>query len=136
MNTDILYNVVKKLYNNDVMLSEAVYNQPGCSGHYFRDLISELCVQVGVARYLEVGVFYGATLAAAMCRSPGRFVGVENFSQFQGSMVEVETGVVAPVRREDQIQWIAHAINSWGEGRAKIIEADHLKVNLGDLMWQ
>ena len=64
-------------------LPESVRTIPGMTGDKVRTFLNELCSPDGW-RHLEVGTFKGATLIAASHGNPGHFVGIDNFSQFEG----------------------------------------------------
>lgn len=58
---------------------------PGMSGARYRRFVNALAASLPDARYLEVGVFKGSTLCSAISGNRIRAVGIDNWSEFDGS---------------------------------------------------
>lgn len=65
-----------------------VYDVEGFCGRKHRAFINLLIQMVEDARYLEVGVFRGATLCAAVSGNKVRALGVDNWSEYGGKANE------------------------------------------------
>lgn len=65
-------------------LDEWVYDVHGFCPPNIRRFLNHLCHFPG-CNYLEVGTYMGASLISAAHRNPGRFTGIDNFSEFQGT---------------------------------------------------
>ena len=104
---------------------------PGFSSQGLRLLIHYLCSSLEQPKYLEIGTFFGATLAMAMWKKQGVFIGVDNFSGFQGHSLVVngkkEDRLV--VERQSQRRSIQEILVIFGEGQGLFYEMDHLAVS-------
>ena len=103
----------------------------GFSGAPFRCLVNNLCRVAAPVTYLEVGVFCGATLAAAMCGNAGRFIGVDNFS-FAG-MVPHLPREYADNPKEFCRRSVQGVIEMFGQGKGTCIEQACLNVDVETL---
>jgi len=56
---------------------------PGMSGKMGRDLLNNICA-VDDVRYLEVGMWQGSTLRAALWENKVKAVGIDNWSEYSG----------------------------------------------------
>jgi hypothetical protein len=65
-------------------LSPEVLSIDGMSGKKYRMLINNLIESIGDARYLEVGVWQGSTLCAAIYKNKVRALAIDNWTQFGG----------------------------------------------------
>jgi hypothetical protein len=61
-------------------LREEAYNVPGFSGRKFRLFLNNLMSEVPNPRYLEIGVYHGASFCPALFRNKLRAVGIDNWS--------------------------------------------------------
>ena len=69
---------------NDGKLNDAVLNLPGMSGKKYRILINNLIETLADPRYLEIGVWQGSTLCAAIFGNDVTATAIDNWSQFNG----------------------------------------------------
>lgn len=95
---------------------------PGFSPEGTRKLISQLCGMLQPVTYLEAGTFLGATFTAAMFGNKGRFISIDNLSEFRGGLWYGQTQLTYSV--EDQRRFIHQLIDMYGQGRASFIEAN------------
>jgi hypothetical protein len=65
-------------------LREDAFSLSGFSGKKFRLLINNLVSEVSDARYLEIGVYHGASFCPAIFRNRVRAVGIDNWSEYGG----------------------------------------------------
>lgn len=65
-------------------LREEAYGVHGFSGRKFRLLLNNLMSEVPDPRYLEIGLFHGASFCPAVFKNKLRAVGVDNWSEYGG----------------------------------------------------
>ena len=65
-------------------LREEAYRSHGFSGRKFRLLLNNLMCEVPDPRYLEIGLFHGASFCSALFKNKLRAVGVDNWSEYGG----------------------------------------------------
>ena len=101
----------------DSKLTSEILKIEGMSSPKVRHLLNNLGSLVDGQPYVEVGVLKGATLISAAHGNPGRFIGIDNFSQFDGSKTSVCTNMQA------------------FSSRAELMECDFLSLDqlMGDL---
>lgn len=65
-------------------LSDDAFAVPGFSGRKFRLFMNNLIARLEDPRYLEIGVYLGASFCSAMDGNKLRIVGIDNWSEFGG----------------------------------------------------
>jgi Methyltransferase domain len=76
-------------------LAPEILRLDGMSGRKYRIFINNLVGMVDDPRYLEIGVWQGSTLCAALYRNRVRALAIDDWSQFGGS----RAGLLANLRR-------------------------------------
>jgi hypothetical protein len=64
-------------------LPKSVFDIHGFSSPYIRILLNNLC-NFSQCKYLEIGSWHGSTLISASHNNKGSFIGIDNFSEFEG----------------------------------------------------
>lgn len=78
--TGVVYHAIEAVETNNAALPDNLLWLDGHTSPKQRLLLNELC-QFHQCRYLEVGVFHGASLLSAAYRNfSGKFTGIDNFS--------------------------------------------------------
>jgi hypothetical protein len=72
------------------MLCDAAYHVPGFSGRKFRLFLNNLMNELADPRYLEIGVYHGASFCSAIYLNQLRAVGVDNWSKWDGKRSKFE----------------------------------------------
>jgi hypothetical protein len=65
-------------------LRDKVFQVHGFSGKKFRTLMNNLMSEVPDPRYLEIGLFHGASFCSALFRNKMHAVGIDNWSEYGG----------------------------------------------------
>lgn len=65
-------------------LREDAFRVPGFSGKKFRMLMNNLMSEVPDPRYMEIGLFHGASFCSALFKNRLRAVGIDNWSEYGG----------------------------------------------------
>lgn len=76
----ILFGVLQSTYLSDSWILEL----EGMSGKKYRDFINQLLSTLSPTRYLEIGVWQGSTLCAALNNNTVTATAIDNWSQFNG----------------------------------------------------
>lgn len=80
---------VARSLRSEAYFDAAVLDIPGFSTPTMRRLFSNLC-HLEELKYLEVGCFAGGTFCAAFNNNPIHAVGIENYSQTFGQMLDIK----------------------------------------------
>ena len=92
----------------------------GFSYEAFRCLVNNLCHAKQPVVYLEVGVFCGATLAAAMSGNEGTFIGVDDFSFAAAVPMVPEDFRDRPQEFcRGSVEWV---MRTFGRGKGRFLE--------------
>jgi hypothetical protein len=115
MRKDYIDHVIKLAEMDCSKLSEEAKSIGGFASHKVKHLLNNLC-SYGEINYLEIGVLFGATLIAASYGNIGRFVGIDNFSEFNEENKHDEHTVMANVEKFEYFTknaslWIGDAFN-------------------------
>jgi FkbH-like protein len=65
-------------------LSEEAFHVDGFSGRKFRLFLNNLMSEVPNPRYMEIGVFHGASFCSALWKNKLRAVGIDNWTEYDG----------------------------------------------------
>jgi hypothetical protein len=65
-------------------LREDAFKVNGFSGRKFRMLVNNLMNEVPDARYMEIGLFHGASFCSALFKNKLRAVGIDNWTEYGG----------------------------------------------------
>jgi hypothetical protein len=65
-------------------LRDEAFNVHGMSGRKFRVLMNNLMSELPDPRYIEIGLFHGASFCSALFKNKIRAVGIDNWSQYNG----------------------------------------------------
>ncbi len=98
-------------------LPEGVFKVKGFSGRKFRMFLNNLMARTADPRYLEIGLFRGASMCSAMAGNTLTAVGVDNWTEY---------GV-----RSDEF-WAAYDDYKHGGARVTIVEQDFRAVRYAD----
>jgi predicted O-methyltransferase YrrM len=83
-----LADAVRSAFNDALtgkgQMDERVYQVNGFCGRKHRLLLNNLVRALESPRYLEIGIFHGATLCAAVSNNKVKVVGVDNWSEYDG----------------------------------------------------
>lgn len=125
-----LRQIVRNLPNPPADFDPRLGQIIGFSGPTLRYLVHYVCQSVKRPRYLEVGVFYGATLALAMWKKQGVFIGIDNLgnSGFGYLALKESFGERIKLGKEEQCSSILSILEMYGNGQGMFIEKDHLEV--------
>jgi hypothetical protein len=66
-------------------LKDDAFRVQGFSGQKFRMFLNNLVNEVPAPRYLEIGLFHGASFCPAIYRNSVRAVGIDNWSEYGGN---------------------------------------------------
>ncbi|MFA6043238.1 MAG: class I SAM-dependent methyltransferase [Patescibacteria group bacterium] len=122
----------KNLLQTDVDLPEV----PGFSPHALRLLLNTIPKMLPHTNYLEVGTFYGASLAATLHKNENtnlRALAIDSLTDMQGKRFGLIINNKSPlvsvtVDVNFQRQWINKVIATVGSGNATFWELDVLKM--------
>lgn len=67
-------------------LKDDAFHIHGFSGKKFRTFMNNLISEVPEPRYLEIGLFHGASFCPAIYRNSVRAVGIDNWSEYGGNL--------------------------------------------------
>jgi len=114
-------------------MDDAVYSVAGFCGRKFRLLLNNLIRALdGDARYMEVGIFCGATLCAAISNNAVKVTGIDNWSwdkekgiaaQFYGALAKFKTHKSPVTIIEANFQDVTHA--AIGKHNIYFYDGDH-----------
>jgi hypothetical protein len=76
-------------------MDDRVYYVPGFCGKKHRLFVNNLVRSIDNPRYLEIGIFRGATLCAAISDNKVKVTGVDNWSEYGGKANEFYTNLAA-----------------------------------------
>lgn len=82
---DIIDRAIENANNGITKLSDQIFALEGYSGRKGRIFLNELCAHIPNLHYLEVGSWKGSTMVSSAFQNRGKFIAVDNFSQFKGS---------------------------------------------------
>ena len=74
--------------DNRGAMSPRVYDVDGICGRKFRLFLNNLVRGLEAPRYLEIGIYKGATLCAAISENRLRAIGIDNWSEYGGPATE------------------------------------------------
>jgi hypothetical protein len=85
---DILAKAIRDAFQDAMALRgrlrEEAFHVHGFSGRKFRLLLNNLMSEVPDPRYLEIGLFHGASFCSALFRNKLRAVGIDNWTEYGG----------------------------------------------------
>lgn len=84
-------------------MDDAVYHVHGFCGRKHRLLVNNLIRSLDNPRYLEIGVFHGATLCAAIAGNKVKVVGVDNWTEYGGKANEFYANLAAIKGQESSV---------------------------------
>jgi hypothetical protein len=99
-------------------LRDEAFKVHGMSGTKIRLLLNNLMGEVPDPRYLEIGLFHGASFCSALFKNKLRAVGIDNWSEYQGKRQLFTDNLNKFISEDTDVE---------------IIEADYHKVDYGKL---
>ncbi len=99
-------------------LCDAAYRVHGFSGRKFRLLMNNLMFELADPRYLEIGLFHGASFCSAIYQNELRAVGIDNWTEYDGQRSLFDENLASFMSAETDVE---------------ILETDFRKVNYREL---
>ena len=128
-------NVVERVCNNETWLPSEVTEIDGLTSNKVRHVLNGICGAIPYLRYLEVGLFNGATFTAAMYGNRGAFVGIDNFrfkhmAKASSRMKERFSNSSPGVTPGDEVEALVRArAKLYAGDRARVIRANSFDVS-------
>ena len=135
-------NVVERVCNNETWLPPEVTEIDGLTSNKIRHALNGICGAIPYARYLEIGLFNGATFTSAMYGNRGTFIGIDNF-RFQHMSVAMSrmkkrfSDSAPGVTPGDEAEALVRSrAKLYAGDRARVIRADSFDVPLDSISEQ
>ena len=123
---DYVQSAVDYALSGESRLPREVLEIEGLTGLHIRNLLNRICqTPMPAVRYLEVGLWKGASFTSAMYDNAGTFVGIDNFALDHTPKNATKEQIIKQVK--DQMR-------KYGNGQATLIERDCFAVKVRDLL--
>lgn len=116
---ELLKEAIRLAKSNTSRLPSEVLNLKGATSLKIRHLLNNVCRDPGT-RYLEIGLWKGATFGAAIYSNPGYSVGIDRF--------DTRLGPKRTIKDAERHLW--DIVERFGSGHSKIICADCFDMEL------
>jgi hypothetical protein len=93
-------------------LCDAAYRVPGFSGRKFRLFLNNLMSELADPRYLEIGVYHGASFCAAIYLNQLRAVAVDNWSKWDGDRAIFEGHLAGFTSDQTEVRIVEEDFNT------------------------
>jgi hypothetical protein len=116
-------NALNRAILREGQLDPGVLSIPGMSGRQYRVFINDLVRAVADARYLEVGVWTGSTLCAAIFENEVQALAIDNWSQFGGPYPDFFSNLARFKNAQSRVSFLEcdfRDVNFHGIGRFNI----------------